>query len=130
MKLSFEDHTFDFKWDKSMYLPGGSWVVIDPSINPAQMEMFADNNARGGVLEAEGLVSIKLRMKEQRAIMERLDPEIKRLKSLPTGEVILFPLCLVFLDFKTRSIGVDVNSKAARPFLKCTLMSIVLIAKI
>ena len=106
MKLSFEDHTFDFKWDKSMYLPGGSWVVIDPSINPAQMEMFADNNARGGVLEAEGLVSIKLRMKEQRAIMERLDPEIKRLKSLPTGEVILFPLCLVFLDFKTRSIGV------------------------
>ena len=56
------------------------------------MEMFADNNARGGVLEAEGLVSIKLRMKEQRAIMERLDPEIKRLKSLPTGEVPIFAL--------------------------------------
>lgn len=42
-------------------LRGGSWVVIDPSINAQQMEMFADDRARGGVLEAEGIVSIKLR---------------------------------------------------------------------
>ena len=39
-----------------VYLPpqselrGGSWVVIDPTINPAMMEMFADPTACGGVL--------------------------------------------------------------------------------
>ena len=33
----------------------------------------------GGVLEAEGTVSIKLRLKDQRKIMERLDNEMKRL---------------------------------------------------
>ena len=33
----------------------------------------------GGVLEPEGIVSIKLRLKDQRPIMERLDPEMKRL---------------------------------------------------
>ena len=36
-------------------LRGGSWVVIDPTINPTQMEMYADPDSRGGVLEAEGL---------------------------------------------------------------------------
>ena len=60
-------------------------MVIDPTINPQQMEMFADTEARGGVLEAEGLVSIKLRMKEQRAMMERIDPEMQRLKTLASG---------------------------------------------
>lgn len=61
-------------------LRGGSWVVIDATINPAQMEMYADPTSRGGVLEAEGTVSIKLRLKDQKIIMERLDPEMKRLK--------------------------------------------------
>merc|ERR550532_3516129 len=60
-------------------LRGGSWVVIDPSINPTQMEMYADPDARGGVLEAEGLVSIKLRLKDQKPMMERLDPIMKKL---------------------------------------------------
>ena len=36
-------------------------------------------NFTGGVLEAEGTVSIKLRLKDQRKIMERLDPEMKAL---------------------------------------------------
>merc|ERR1712241_589357 len=48
--------------------------------NEACMEMYADPDARGGVLEAEGLVSIKLRLREQREMMNRLDPEMKRLK--------------------------------------------------
>ena len=61
-------------------LRGGSWVVVDPKINEACMEMYADPDARGGVLEAEGLVSIKLRLREQREMMNRLDPEMKRLK--------------------------------------------------
>lgn len=60
-------------------LRGGSWVVIDPTINATQMEMYADSTSRGGVLEAEGTVSIKLRLKDQKPIMERLDPEMRKL---------------------------------------------------
>jgi hypothetical protein len=30
-------------------LRGGSWVVIDPLINPEQMEMYADPTARGNL---------------------------------------------------------------------------------
>lgn len=47
-----------------MYLPpraelrGGAWVVIDSTINPDQIEMYADPNARGGVLEPEGTVEV------------------------------------------------------------------------
>ena len=44
-----------------------------------EMEMYADPTSRGGVLEAEGIVSIKLRLKDQRPIMERLDPQMKNL---------------------------------------------------
>lgn len=43
------------------------------------MEMYADPNARGGVLEAEGIVSIKMRMKEQRLVMQRLDLVMNKL---------------------------------------------------
>ena len=32
-------------------LRGGAWVVLDPKINPDHMEMFADVEARGGILE-------------------------------------------------------------------------------
>merc|ERR1711994_66230 len=59
---------------------------VDPKINEACMEMYADPDARGGVLEAEGLVSIKLRLREQRVMMDRLDPEMKDLQQqLSTG---------------------------------------------
>lgn len=54
-------------------LRGGSWVVIDPSINPDQMEMYADVDSRGGVLEPEGLVNIKYRREKQLDTMARLD---------------------------------------------------------
>lgn len=53
-----------------VYLPpgaqlrGGSWVVVDGAINPDQIEMYADPTARGGILEPEGLVSIKFRGKK------------------------------------------------------------------
>ena len=53
------------------------------------MEMYADPTARGGVLEAEAIVSIKLRLKDQKPIMERLDPVMKsliaQLKVAPTA---------------------------------------------
>jgi len=31
-------------------LRGGAWVVLDPSINPAHMQMYADVDSRAGVL--------------------------------------------------------------------------------
>ncbi|CAK46172.1 hypothetical protein CBS63078_9995 [Aspergillus niger] len=54
-------------------LRGGSWVVVDPTINPDQMEMYADVEARGGVLEPEGIVNIKYRRDKQLDTMARLD---------------------------------------------------------
>uniref|UniRef100_A0A667YYB0 acetyl-CoA carboxylase n=1 Tax=Myripristis murdjan TaxID=586833 RepID=A0A667YYB0_9TELE len=54
-------------------LRGGSWVVIDPTINPLCMELYADRESRGGVLEAEGTVEIKFRRKDLVKTMKRLD---------------------------------------------------------
>ncbi|PGH36120.1 acetyl-CoA carboxylase/biotin carboxylase [[Emmonsia] crescens] len=74
-------------------LRGGSWVVIDPTINPEQMEMYADEESRGGVLEPEGIVNIKYRRDKQLDTMARLDPEYSELrktlsdKSLPADEL-------------------------------------------
>ncbi|KAF7879899.1 uncharacterized protein EAF02_007536 [Botrytis sinoallii] len=61
-------------------LRGGSWVVVDPTINPEFMEMYADEDARGGVLEPEGIVNIKYRKDKQLETMARLDPEYAELK--------------------------------------------------
>ncbi|KAK3098334.1 hypothetical protein FSP39_018526, partial [Pinctada imbricata] len=54
-------------------LRGGAWVVVDPTINPTQMEMYADQQSRGGVLEPEGTVEIKFRRKDLEKSMLRLD---------------------------------------------------------
>lgn len=62
-----------------VYLPpfselrGGAWAVLDASINPRQMEMYADPNARGGVLEPEGVVEIRFRQKDLVKAMQRND---------------------------------------------------------
>lgn len=62
-----------------VYLPpyselrGGAWAVLDASINPRQMEMYADPNARGGVLEPEGVVEIRFRQKDLVKTMQRND---------------------------------------------------------
>lgn len=64
----------------SVYIPpngelrGGAWVVIDPTINPSKMEMYADVQARGGILEPPGICEVKYRGEEQRQTMHRLDP--------------------------------------------------------
>jgi acetyl-CoA carboxylase/biotin carboxylase 1 len=54
-------------------LRGGAWVVLDPSINAEQMEMYADVDARAGILEPEGIVEIKMRRDKILTLMERLD---------------------------------------------------------
>uniref|UniRef100_A0A8C3EU42 acetyl-CoA carboxylase n=1 Tax=Corvus moneduloides TaxID=1196302 RepID=A0A8C3EU42_CORMO len=55
-------------------LRGGSWVVIDPAINPRHMEMYADRESRGGILEPEGTVEIRFRRKDLVKTMRRMDP--------------------------------------------------------
>lgn len=57
-----------------------SQVVVDPTINPQMMEMYADEDARGGVLEPEGIVGIKYRKEKQLETMARLDPVYSELK--------------------------------------------------
>ncbi|EFN66380.1 Acetyl-CoA carboxylase [Camponotus floridanus] len=61
-------------------LRGGAWAVVDPTINPRCMEMFADNTSRGGILEPEGIVEIKFRNKDIVKTMHRVDPGIHKLK--------------------------------------------------
>ena len=56
-------------------------VVIDPTINPDQMEMYADEDSRGGVLEPEGIVGIKYRREKQLETMARLDPTYGKLRA-------------------------------------------------
>ncbi|EKX44597.1 hypothetical protein GUITHDRAFT_72035 [Guillardia theta CCMP2712] len=60
-------------------LRGGAWVVIDPTINPEQMEMYVDPSARGGILEPSGIVEIKYRRNQLLETMSRLDPEVASL---------------------------------------------------
>jgi hypothetical protein len=61
----------EYKQPVIIYIPpngelrGGAWVVVDPAINTDMMEMYADAEARGGVLEPEGTVEIKFRKPEQ-----------------------------------------------------------------
>ncbi|XP_015588836.1 acetyl-CoA carboxylase isoform X3 [Cephus cinctus] len=68
-------------------LRGGSWGVVDPTINPRHMEMFADTTSRGGVLEAEGIVEIKFRSKDILKTMHRVDSIIISLKEKLTGTI-------------------------------------------
>ncbi|CAG4978405.1 unnamed protein product [Colias eurytheme] len=60
-------------------LRGGAWAVVDPSVNSAKMEMYADTEAKGGVLEPEGIVEVKFKQRDILKTMHRLDPELLRL---------------------------------------------------
>ena len=61
-------------------LRGGAWAVVDPTINPRYMEMFADNTSKAGVLEPEALVEIKFRIKDILKVMYRVDTVLQILK--------------------------------------------------
>lgn len=60
-------------------LRGGAWVVLDSLINPDMMEMYADELARGGVLEPSGIVEIKYRDRDLIKTMHRIDDKIRAL---------------------------------------------------
>lgn len=80
------DALVDFKQPIFTYIPptgelrGGSWVVVDPTINSDMMEMYADVDSRAGVLEPEGMVGIKYRKDKLLATMLRLDKTYAELK--------------------------------------------------
>ncbi|CCC70019.1 hypothetical protein NCAS_0D04380 [Naumovozyma castellii] len=80
------DALVDYKQPIFIYIPptgelrGGSWVVVDPTINSDQMEMYADKDSRAGVLEPEGMVGIKYRREKLLGTMNRLDPAYKSLR--------------------------------------------------
>ncbi|XP_061459332.1 acetyl-CoA carboxylase 2 isoform X2 [Rhineura floridana] len=79
------DSLRQFKQPALVYIPphaelrGGSWVVIDPTINPLYVELYADKESRGGILEAEGTVEIKFRRKELLKTMRRVDATCARM---------------------------------------------------
>lgn len=71
-----------------VYLPpfgelrGGSWVVLDPTINPSGcIEMMADPTSRAGILEPAGIVEIKYRRPALVATMMRLDDKLRELNA-------------------------------------------------
>jgi acetyl-CoA carboxylase/biotin carboxylase 1 len=75
----------DYKHPIYVYFPphgelrGGSWVVVDPTINEEKMTMFSDPEARGGILEPAGIVEIKFRVADQLKAMHRIDPQLQML---------------------------------------------------
>jgi len=77
----------DYKHPVYIYLPphgelrGGSWVVVDPTINEEKMEMYADPDSRGGILEPAGITEVKFRLPDQLKIMHRLDSQLQLLDS-------------------------------------------------
>ncbi|XP_060601349.1 acetyl-CoA carboxylase-like isoform X2 [Ruditapes philippinarum] len=79
------DALCEYKQPIMIYIPpyaelrGGAWVVVDPTINPSHMEMFADQLSRGGVLEPEGTVEIKYRKRDQQKTMWRVDQKCRQL---------------------------------------------------
>lgn len=81
------DALVDFKQPIITYIPptgelrGGSWVVVDPTINADMMEMYAGIESRAGVLEPEGMVGIKYRREKLIATMARLDTTYSGLKA-------------------------------------------------
>jgi len=70
-----------------IYLPphgelrGGSWVVVDPTINEEKMSMYADPDSRGGILEPAGIIEVKFRPADQMKVMHRLDAQLQLLDS-------------------------------------------------
>jgi len=81
------DALVDYKHPVFIYIPpggelrGGSWVVVDPAINPDVMEMYADTDSRGGILEPAGIVEVKFRAPQRAEMMHRLDKKILELNS-------------------------------------------------
>lgn len=82
------DALVEYKNPVTIYIPpngelrGGAWVVLDPKINPQQMEMFADEDARGGILEPPAASEIVFKQdKHVFEMMHRCDEVLRDLDS-------------------------------------------------
>ena len=79
------DNLRNYKQPVFVYIPpngelrGGAWVVVDPTINEAMMEMYADENARGGILEPPGICDVKFRKPDLIKAMNRQDAKLQQL---------------------------------------------------
>jgi acetyl-CoA carboxylase/biotin carboxylase 1 len=79
------DNLRNYKQPVFVYIPpngelrGGAWVVVDPTINEAMMEMYADENARGGILEPPGICDVKFRKPDLIKAMHRQDSKLQQL---------------------------------------------------
>jgi len=81
----------EYKQPVFVYIPprgelrGGAWVVVDPTINEQYMEMYADKEARGGILEPPGICEVKFRKQDQLKLMHRLDSQLAALLTDPVA---------------------------------------------
>lgn len=57
--------------------------MVDPTINSDMMEMYADYEAHGNVLEPDGTVEIKFKKEDSLKTMQRLDKEYSFLLLTP-----------------------------------------------
>ena len=60
-------------------------MVVDPTINAARMEMYADVDSRGGILEPPGICEVKFRSPDQKKVMARTDAELAKLLAQPAS---------------------------------------------
>ncbi|ETB63002.1 hypothetical protein YYC_00609 [Plasmodium yoelii 17X] len=89
----------NYKHPVFVYIPilgelrGGSWVVVDETLNSQIIEMYADTNSKGGILEPPGLVEVKFKFAEIKKLMNNSDPYIielnQKLATLQNEEEIL-----------------------------------------
>ncbi|VWU53217.1 acetyl-CoA carboxylase, putative, partial [Hepatocystis sp. ex Piliocolobus tephrosceles] len=72
----------NYKHPVFVYIPncaelrGGSWVVVDETLNSQFIEMYADDNSKGGILESAGIVEVKFRLPEIKKLMHNIDSNI------------------------------------------------------
>jgi len=80
------DALVEYQQPVTIYIPpngelrGGAWVVLDPKINSEQIEMFADVEARGGILEPPAAAEVLFKKdKHTLEMMHRCDDKLKEL---------------------------------------------------
>lgn len=79
------DALVEYKHPVTIYIPpngelrGGAWVVLDPKINPDEMEMFADVESRGGILEPAAASEIVFKQQQIVDMMHRSDETLRGL---------------------------------------------------
>jgi len=85
------DALVEYKHPIMIYIPpngelrGGAWVVLAPSINPEQMEMFADVESRGGILEPPAAAEICFKDRQLVEMMHRCDSTLQKLDADKTS---------------------------------------------